>query len=435
MATIQGYTKTGVDRKLQARSPVTLPYSGTGTPELAAFPGAKTGDVIEREGDRARWRVVGNQIVSIAGGVTSVNGKVGGVTLTPTDVGAAPSSHTHTKAQITDLEVVSTSVTENHIVKRTTSGNISVPATPGSATSAASKSYVDTKIESVAASDHTHTKAQITDLEAISSTATANHIVKRTNAAQVEVPLVPTVESHAASKKYVDDTVINASVGVHKHDIADVRNLQTELDGKASSSHTHTKAQITDLEEISDNIVFNAIVKRTEDGNIIVPVIPIGPYSAVSKSYVDIEVGKRALSSHTHTKAQITDLETISTAATVNYLVKRTTSGNITVPTTPNAATSAASKSYVDTEVGKKANTSHTHTKAQITDLETISTAATVNYLVKRTTSGNITVPATPNASTSATSKKYVDDSIPWLGTRSQYNAITTNRLYIIKGA
>ena len=118
--------------------------------------------------------------------------------------------------------------------------------------------------------------------------------------------------------------------------------------------------------------------------------------------------------------------------------MKRTPDGNIYLPTTPSGDVAATSKFYVDAEVGKKANTSHTHTKSQITDLETISTTATVNHVVKRTTSGNITVPTTPNASTSATSKAYVDAHTPWSGTRTQYNAITTkdpNRLYIITGA
>ena len=33
MATVQSYTKTGVDNKVASRSNVTLTYSGTGTPE------------------------------------------------------------------------------------------------------------------------------------------------------------------------------------------------------------------------------------------------------------------------------------------------------------------------------------------------------------------------------------------------------------------
>lgn len=44
----------------------------------------------------------------------------------------------------------------------------------------------------------------------------------------------------------------------HTHPISDVTNLQTALDGKAATSHTHTKSQITDfahthtLSEITD---------------------------------------------------------------------------------------------------------------------------------------------------------------------------------------
>ena len=148
-------------------------------------------------------------------------------------------------------------------------------------------------------------------------------------------------------------------------------------------------------------------------------------------------MGKKANTSHTHTKSNITDLETVSTGATGNHIVKRNTDGNITVPATPAATTSATSKSYVDTEVGKKANTSHTHTKSQITDLEPISSSLLSGHVPIRTESGNLIVPTTPNGSTAAASKSYVDNATPWVGTRTQYNALTTkyaDRVYIIKG-
>jgi hypothetical protein len=247
-------------------------------------------------------------------------------------------------------------------------------------------------------------------------TTNPNRLVKTGVDGYLQAPITPTASSHSTSKSYVD----------------------TEVGKKANTSHTHTKANITDLEVISTGATADHVVKRITSGNITVPTTPNATTSATSKSYVDTEVGKKADTSHTHTKSNITDLETVSTGATANHIVKRNTDGNITVPATPAATTSATSKSYVDTEVGKKANTSHTHTKSNITDLETISFTATVNHLVKRTTSGNITVPTTPNADTSAASKSYVDKTTPWSGTRTQYNAITTkdpNRLYIIKGA
>ena len=415
-----------------------------------------------------------------------------------TEVGKkANSSHTHTISQITDL-TVSISATIDHVVKRTTAGNIMVPETPGFSTAAASKSYVATEVGKKANTNHSHTIADITDLT-VSTGTTGNHVPKRLVTGDISVPTTPSDAGSATSKHYVDTEVGKKANSSHGHAISDVTGLQdalaaagtsehthvstgitdsvygdvitspnrlaktgtdgylqapitptasshstsksyvdTEVGKKANTSHTHTKSNITDLETISTGATADHVVKRVTSGNITVPTTPNATTSATSKSYVDTEVGKKANTSHTHTKSNITDLETVSTGATANHIVKRNTDGNITVPATPAATTSATSKSYVDTEVGKKANTSHTHTKSNITDLETISTAATVNHVVKRTTSGNITVPTTPNASTSATSKQYVDNTVPWAGTRNQYIAITTkdpNRLYIITGA
>lgn len=131
MAIVQGYTKTGVDRKFASRSNMTLAYSGTGTPELTAYPDAKTGDVIERSSDRAQWRVLGNTLTSLGHVVTTVNGKTGAI-----------------KVEASDIEGlnISTAATANYVVKRTTSGNIHVPIIPANATSATSKHYVDAEV-------------------------------------------------------------------------------------------------------------------------------------------------------------------------------------------------------------------------------------------------------------------------------------------------
>ena len=496
MATIQGYTKTGVDKKMASRSNVTFAFSGSGTPELSSFPDTKTGDVIERSSDRAQWRVLGNTLVSLGHIVTKVNGQTGEINLTAAEMNASPIGHKHTISDITDL-TVSKAATSDHVVQRTTDGNITVPTTPNANTSAASKSYVDTQVSTMTNTSHTHTKSSITDLEDISTTATANHIVKRTTGGNITVPTTPNASGSATSKAYVDTEVDKKANTSHTHTIANITGLQaalntagssvhthvsadvddsvygdsttapnrlvktgtdgylqapitptaashstsksyvdTEVGKKANTSHTHTISQITDL-TVSTGTTSGHVVERITSGNITVPATPNTSTSAASKGYVDTEVGKKANTSHTHTKSNITDLETVSTGATGNHIVKRNTDGNITVPLTPAESTSATSKSYVDIRVNSKANTSHTHTISQITDL-TVSTGTTSGHVVQRITSGNITVPTTPNTDNSAASKAYVDNAVPWSGTRTQYNAITTkdaNRLYIIMGA
>lgn len=71
MAIVQSYTKAGVDAKFNSRSNMTLVHSGGGTPSLASFPDAKTGDVIERSGDGARWVVLARDLNPISGRMVS----------------------------------------------------------------------------------------------------------------------------------------------------------------------------------------------------------------------------------------------------------------------------------------------------------------------------------------------------------------------------
>lgn len=138
----------------------------------------------------------------------------------------------------------------------------------------------------------------------------------------------------------------------HEHSISEVTGLEDALASAGTAEHTHTMSEVDGLEAALDGKAA----------------------AAHQHSWGDV-TGKPTTyppEPHTHTKADITDLETISTTATANHVVKRVTSGNITVPTTPNASTSAASKSYVDQVAGGKADTSHTHTASQISNATTV---------------------------------------------------------------
>ena len=58
--------------------------------------------------------------------------------------------------------------------------------------------------------------------------------------------------------------------------------------------HSHTVAQISDLPEIRSSAVADSLVQRSPTGNVLVADTPSGPSSATSKSYVDTEMGKKA---------------------------------------------------------------------------------------------------------------------------------------------
>jgi len=99
----------------------------------------------------------------------------------------------------------------------------------------------------------------------------------------------------------------------------------------------------------------------------------------------------------------------------------------------------------INTELGNKLQkiTSGSQKRAYIVDasnnqaMQQIATAATAGAIVERITSGNITVPATPNTNTSAASKQYVDMyAVPrdwkalWTGSATAIGKVTlTNDL------
>lgn len=66
-------------------------------------------------------------------------------------------------------------------------------------------------------------------------------------------------------------------------------------------SHKHTMADISDLPPVDYKVVGGSLVKRHGNGAILVP-DPATSDSATPKSYVDAEVGKKADATHTHSE-------------------------------------------------------------------------------------------------------------------------------------
>lgn len=76
----------------------------------------------------------------------------------------------------------------------------------------------------------------------------------------------------------------NYAAKSHTHTIAQITNLQTTLNGKANSSHTHTMAQITDLSSELQNVLHvlahTSSIKTTT--NYTLPVIDVYSMKSVS---------------------------------------------------------------------------------------------------------------------------------------------------------
>ena len=188
---------------------------------------------------------------------------------------------------------------------------------------------------------HTHSQSQVTGL----STALNNKADK--------------TDTHETSQVVgLDNALTGKADKSHTHAQGDITGLSTALNGKANTSHTHTQAQITGLSsalngkanashthttsQISDypgHVVFigsdsygKIPVREPDSDNLRTGNSPTEPYHVTSKQYVDKEVAKKANTSHTHTTADIANFAT---------------------------------------EMGKKANASHTHSQSDITGLST----------------------------------------------------------------
>ncbi|AYD81521.1 minor tail protein [Arthrobacter phage KBurrousTX] len=155
---------------------------------------------------------------------------------------------------------------------------------------------------------------------------------------------------------------------------------------------------------------------------------PSAAGDTANKSYVDTQVGTKANTSHTHAAADITSgtfataripvgttaapgsmsaadktkLDAASAAATPSTIVMLDANGRAQVAT-PALAAEITNKSYVDTQVATKANTSHTHAWADITSgVPTTFTPAAHTHAAADVTSGTFAAARLPAATGAA---------------------------------
>ena len=201
---------------------------------------------------------------------------------------------------------------------------------------------------------HIHSQSDITDatdkLGRVSDYGTANKLVRTNDEGQLTVYTSSvTKDSSVANKNYVD----------------------IEVTKKADSSHKHVSSDITDAVAHIHGGRAGRLVQVGEHGHIRDGNRPTDQYDLTNKMYVDEEVGKKANASHTHTTADITDsTDWINHSSHPNKMVRTREDGYVH-GNSPTADRHVATKGYVDGEVGKKANASHTHTTADITDFAT----------------------------------------------------------------
>lgn len=131
--------------------------------------------------------------------------------------------------------------------------------------------------------------------------------------------------------------------------------------GKDGKPGTTSWSGITDKPDVTPFLRNGSIVQRDSNGRSYIN-SPNSNFDIANKGYVDAEVGKKADTSHKHTMSDITDLPPVSDAPKGDTLVVRSASGAIRAAY-PQGPNNVATQQYVDDEVGKKADASHTHSE------------------------------------------------------------------------
>lgn len=129
-------------------------------------------------------------------------------------------------------------------------------------------------------------------------------------------------------------------------------NIQTQLNGKAASSHTHTIANVTGLQDELD-----AKVESLTDLGVSATAAELNYMDGVT-SNVQTQLNSKAASSHTHSGTQVTGL-TASRALVSN------SSGQVAVSTVTSKELGYLDgvTSAIQTQLNNKAASSHTHTQ------------------------------------------------------------------------
>lgn len=323
---------------------------------------------------------------------TSVNAIQNKVVKTALD-GKAASSHVHPTAQITGLDAAlagKAPSSHSHSADNITSGTLPIGrgGTGASNSKAAQYNIMNDILEGTANASDT----DVFVLKHHTPTATDGALLTR-SAAQVWA----WIKSKCDGLYQPRGSYASSS---HTHTIANVSNLQSTLDSKAPVSHTHSNATATasgfmsntdkskldgvstganktivdaSFSATSTNPVQNKVVKAALDAK----ASSSHTHTTSQVSGLDAALSGKAPTSHTHTIAQVSNLQSqLDSKVPVGRLInKKPLSTDITL--TPadigadaaGAATNAlnSAKQYTDTVAAGKAAKSHVHDATNIT--------------------------------------------------------------------
>ena len=258
-----------------------------------------------------------------AGSATSVPWS--GVTGKPSTF--TPSAHTHTIANITNLQTV---------------------------------------LDGKAASSHTHTKSQITDFP--TSIKNPTSVVIKLNGGTTEGTNMFTYDGSAAKSINITPAGIGAAASSHTHAIGNVTGLQSALDGKAASSHTHTKDQVGlgNVDNTADSVKNVAMATKLQtyknDST-------TETYGAQYPLFAQWDSTGKII--NMVCKGYTVRVQSAATADSANAVTWGNVSGKPSTFTPSSHTHTIANVTGLQTALDGKAASSHTHTIANVTGLQT----------------------------------------------------------------
>lgn len=175
---------------------------------------------------------------------------------------------------------VSAATDASSIVRRTSGSQINTALVPEEASHATSKQYVDNNFVAKQTGATTYAQVYVKKADGtqamvdLTSSDIASGVVQRTNDKQINVPYSPGANSHATSKKYVDDTFLAKQTGGSTYD-----QVYAKTTGGAQT--------MLNVSEIQGG----SIVKRRSNGSLYAPT-PTSNNDCANKAYVDAAVGQ-----------------------------------------------------------------------------------------------------------------------------------------------
>ena len=165
----------------------------------------------------------------------------------------------------------------------------------------------------------------------------------------------------------------------HSHTISDISGLQSLLNAKANSnhshswnsitdkpqsftpsSHTHQASDITDLHTILSKYATKDEIPRINTDGLTIDTSNLATKSSVNE--LSEQIATKADLSHTHTMSEVTDL-----SAELERYALKTELNDISVDTSHLATKSSVNE--LSEQIATKADLSHTHTMSEVTDL------------------------------------------------------------------